>query len=174
MQMAENKICKTCYKEIDSRAKKCPYCHQVQGFWGWFFWPGLGFAIVMLMIYLPIAVWMQRLMGPGKRFAEYRNQIKISNPQITFSDSDKCGMKVVVLLTIANSSEVDWQDLQFNAIFSDANGVVFDADQDKKFAMALDAKDSSRIKISFPREFAKERYKSVEVKVTHATQAGKI
>lgn len=166
------KTCRTCYSEIDSRAKKCPYCHTWQKILS-FQSPLVTLFVALVPAILAISIFpifMSKMFDPGRDFQLYRDQIEVVRSEIKFGE-DNCGPTVVVLGTIRNNSEVTWSDVQFEAMFFDKDMKAVDAGQDKKYSFVFPPNDESVFVLSFRRQFPKEQYAHHKVRVLWAKDA---
>ncbi len=166
------KTCKTCYSEIDSRAKKCPHCHTWQSILS-FNHPLIAVfvALVPAVLFISIfPVFMSKMFDPGRDFQLYRDQIEVVQSEIKFGE-DNCGPTVVVLGTVRNHSDVTWSDVQFEALFFDKDMKIVDAGQDKKYSSVFPLKGESAFVLSFRRQFPQEQYAHHKVRVLWAKDA---
>jgi len=176
--MGEKKICKSCFEEMDSRAKKCPHCLELQS---GFFLLGGKIALVLAIIVMVIVGWQLVSLAfrkPHKlpAFAEpvpssdYKNQVKAVDPRMAFDETGSCP-QVLVYFTAVNHGKSKLRSLQYSVEFADANDAVFDLDTDTQVFTVIDANSTLPIKLSFRQDFVKERYKGVRVQVTNAESA---
>jgi hypothetical protein len=169
MEEITSKICKMCYKEIDSRAKKCPYCQHWQNKFSmtvrhpaFALFLTMGFIVVFGVIFESLFVF-----DKGESFANYRNQIKINKTELKFGETGR-GPTVVVMGEIKNNSALSWKDIQLEVRFYDNNEELSDTDQENKYSFFVPANDVSPFKISIPREFPEEQYASFQVRILSA------
>jgi hypothetical protein len=157
--------------EVNSKAKKCPYCHQWQSKLALLYSPQALAVIPVILIYLIMVFFFSNMFGSGENFTEYRDQIEVTDVEIKFSDNSNCGQKVLVLGTITNSSDVSWDEIVFDIQFYDANNNFIDTDQEEKYSFMILANDTSKFKVSMPRDFPAEMYDSCKIRVLSAKDA---
>ncbi|MHC4543571.1 MAG: FxLYD domain-containing protein [Planctomycetota bacterium] len=172
MEEVTSKTCKMCYKEMDSRAKKCPYCQHWQSKFSKIVWhPAfavfliMGFIVVFGVIFESLFVF-----DKGEDFAPYRNQITIRKSELKFGETSH-GPTVVVMGEIKNNSNLSWKDVQLEVRFYDNNNKLIDTDQKNKYSFVIPANDISTFKVSIPREFPEEQYANCKVRILSAKDA---
>lgn len=171
MEEITSKICKMCYKEIDSRAKKCPYCQH----WQYkismvVFHPAFGVFIVLipfLLVYIFVGLMFKGMFDKGEDFTPYRNQITINESELKFGETS-CGPTVVAMGIMTNNSSLSWEDVQLEVRFYDKENELIDTDQKNKYSFVVPANDISTFKVSIPREFPEEQYASCKVRILSA------
>jgi hypothetical protein len=107
----------------------------------------------------------------GENFAEYKDQVTITDVNMKFSDNSDCGQKVLVLGTITNSSDVSWDEIVFEIRFYDTDNNFIDTDHEEKYTFMVPVNDSSTFKVSMPRDFPTEMYDSCKIRVLSAKDA---
>lgn len=163
-----------CYKQIDNRARKCPYCHHWQSkFSTVVFHPAFGVAMVLiplLTVFILAGLMFQDMFDRGEEFSNYKDQITIADSQLKFGESEG-GPTVVVMGNMMNSSNIPWEHIQLEVRFYDGNKKLIDTDQKQKYFFVVPANDVSTFKVSIPREFPEEEYTTFEVRVLSAKEA---
>jgi hypothetical protein len=174
MSSMSTKTCRTCYMEIDSRARKCPHCHQWQGKLDKVILnPGFAalLGIIPLLIFAAVMIFcLQPMFDQGRDFQSYRDQIEVTQSEIKFGQ-DNCGPTVVVLGTVQNHSDVTWKDVQFAVEFFDKDKKLADADQTNKYFSVFPANDQCAFTVSFRRQFPQEQYVTGKARVVSARDA---
>ena len=170
MEENEKKLCKMCYKEIPSRAKKCPYCLHWQNKFSMIGWNPALPIIIFLIPYIIIWYMFVSMFDKGKDFTPYRNQITISNSEIRFGEK-KSGETIAVVGTMSNSSSIPWKDIQIEVRFYDSNGKMVDTEQQKDYPYEIPANGSAAFKVSTLREFPKDQYAKYDVVIISAQDA---
>ena len=171
MSTSTTKTCKMCYMNIDSRARKCPYCHL----WQTRLSTALNHPLaVMSFVLIPmVAIWAamgvvwSKTFDPGRDFQPYRDQIEVTQSEIKFGQ-DNCGPTVVVLGTVRNQSDVTWKEVQFAAQFFDKDNRLVDAGQENKYLFVFPANDECAFTVSFRRQFPQEQYTTCKARVVSA------
>ncbi len=133
MEQGEMKLCKMCFKDIDTRAKKCPYCQHWQHKLYHLIYSPVFAAIFFVILVVGFNFVIRDRFGPGQDFDSYRERVSITNSEFKFG-GNKCGSTVVVMGKIRNATELAWRDLQFEVIFYDQNGQMTDTEQENKFS----------------------------------------
>jgi hypothetical protein len=72
-----------------------------------------------------MGIFLDSMLGQGRDFAEYRNQIRVVTSAMDFSQTDKEPYITTVGL-LTNSSEFAWKDVQLEAQYFDDNGKLVD------------------------------------------------
>ena len=100
-------------------------------------------------------------------FADYKNQIAISESRIEFGNNS-CGETVAIIGKIKNQSELNWKDITYEIIFYDAKKNVSDTGQENEFSFILPATEEVPFKVSMKKEFDFEKYQSYEIRLVSA------
>lgn len=171
MEEITSKICKMCYKEIDSRAKKCPFCQHWQNKFSMVVWhPAFAVFLIMipyLVVFIFAGVMFESMFDKGEDFTPYRNQITINKTELKFGETSY-GPTVVVMGEIKNNSNLSWKDVQLEVRFYGNNEKLVDTDQKNKYSFVVPANDISTFKVSIPREFPEVQYTSFKVRILSA------
>ena len=171
MEEITSKTCKMCYKEIDSRAKKCPYCQHWQSKISMIVWhPAFAVFLIMipyLIVFSSVRLIFKSMFDQGEDFTPYRNQIIINKSEPKFGETSH-GPTVVVMGEIKNISNLSWKDVQLEVRFYDKDNNLIDTDQKEKYSFVVPANDISTFKVSIPREFPEEQYASCKVRILSA------
>jgi hypothetical protein len=170
MEQNDTKFCKMCYQQIDSRARRCPFCHHWQNKLSSIV-SGPTVAVIVLVIALIVPTLLTRhILDKGKDFGHYKNQVQIAQSQLTFGKNVSCP-SVIVLGRLKNTGNVSWKSLQFEATFFDHKGKLMDTGQDEKYFFILKAKSEAPFKVSLKREFPVEDYASYAIRIISAKDA---
>lgn len=170
MEPSTVKTCKMCYKEIDSLAKKCPYCQHWQNKLSMIvFHPATALLPIVIPLAIAIAVFVPfyNMFSEGEDFTAYRNQIEIVKTEMKFGEN-KHGGSVAVIGTMINNSNVPWENVHLEVQFYDSEKNLIDTEQKGKYSFVVPANDSSTFKVSIAREFPEEQYDSCKVRVLSA------
>lgn len=163
------KTCSTCYMDIDSRAKKCPYCHHWQGAFNRIIYhPSFPiFPIVLLIILITIIFTLKDKPAPEKNFDFYRSKIQITNSKMDLSENKRYEyVNIIGMINI--DTDVSWEGVHFEAKFYDKNKNLIDTSQEDKFNFVLPAHEKIPFKVSFIRQRPKEDYSTYEVRIISA------
>jgi hypothetical protein len=178
-KMEENntKICKMCYKEIPSKARKCPYCQHWQSKFSMIAWNP---ALPVVIFLLPFAFFMYMIGGMlnmfdrGEDFTPYRDKITITGSELKFGEKKVCetvAETVAIVGTMSNSSSIPWKDVQIEVRFYDSDGKMIDSEQQKDYPLEVPADGNAAFKVSTLREFPKEQYVTYQVSIISARDA---
>jgi hypothetical protein len=167
MEPSTLKTCKMCYKEISSRAKKCPYCLHWQYKMSMMIFHPLMALLPMAIVLVALGFFRQTIFSKGEDFTAYRDQIEIIETQLKFGENE-CGGSVVVMGTMVNSSDAPWEDVHLEVQFYDSEKNLMDTEQKEKYSFVVPANDSSTFKVSIKREFPEEQYDSCQVRILSA------
>ena len=163
----DEKTCKMCCMDIPKQARKCPYCLHFQNRWSLlFFHP----AFAACFAFLPLAgmmVFIAAVFDTGENFEVYKDQIHITDSQISFGDT-KSDATIAVIGTITNASRVSWKEISFHVDFMDASGKRVDVGEREDYSFRLPAGENSSFKVSFRREFPVSNYVKQVVRVVGA------
>ena len=167
METSTLKTCKTCCKEINSSAKKCPYCQHWQNKISLVVFHPVMAILSIVILYGILVFFSQAMFSEGEDFTEYRDQIEIVKTELKFGEN-RYGGSVAVVGTMINSSNVPWEDVYLEVQFYDSEKKLIDTTQDDKYAFIIPANDSSTFKVSITREFPEEQYDSCKVRIISA------
>lgn len=170
METIGKKTCKICYQEIDSRAKKCPYCHHWQRPWLAISYSPVVAALPLAMMLLAFGILMHRTFGGGESFDLHRGELQIKGSEMTFGTQSNCchGATVDVLGTLKNTGSVSWKDVNVEVQFFGQDGKLVDGGQQMQYALEVPAAGEAVFKVSMRREFPQETYKEHKIRVLSA------
>ena len=77
----------------------------------------------------------------------------------------------MVIGKVKNLSPVEWKDVRFQVDFFDPKGQLFDTGQQEGYTWRLLAGQETAFKVSFHRQFPKEKYASYKVRLISAVDA---
>jgi len=174
MEERLTKTCKTCFEQIDERARKCPHCRTLQGkAQGWIVRHPFIFALLCFLPFV-LLIALNKYITPNillrREPQPYTGQIKVVASELAFGES-KDGPVVCVIGRLRNDSNIPWSSIDLDAQFLDGNGKVVDVAQDRTYHyMLVDVLPYGEcgFKIRGPRDFPKEKYASVKIDVTYA------
>jgi len=154
-----------CRSDIADGAKRCPYCRSVQN---WLFNPFV-LATALLLLYLIIILMFgtmfHDIFDEGEPFENYKDALVISESKLEFGERN-CGPTIVVVGTIQNQSDVNWQGISLQVNCYNSENELFDTEQD--YAFLVPAGATIPFKVSFVREFPEAEYVRHEVTAVHA------
>lgn len=170
MEDSNLKLCKMCYQKIDLRARKCPFCHHWQNrIDSVLFHPAIA-VLPFAFVFIIVPLMMRSMFDPGESFDKYKDQVKITNSQMVFGQTD-CGQNLVILGTFKNNSDVSWKDIQLEARFFDHEGRLIDTGQKNEYFYILQENSEAPFKFSMKKEFPTEKYVTYSISVLNAKDA---
>jgi len=163
------KTCKMCFKEIDERAKKCPFCQhwqtKLQSFYR-----NPASAIIAAIAIMAFGSWfIDSLFSPKHDFESFKNKIEITKNSIEFGNNS-CGQTVAILGSIKNNSQIDWRAVKFEIVFYDNDNNVTDTEQIEKYSFSLPANEEVPFKLSMKKEFDDTRYIGHRIRIISARE----
>jgi hypothetical protein len=170
----QTKTCKMCGMAIPIVGKKCPYCHHWQHWFSLSLQHPLGvllFAVIpVVVLYAVMVMFISTLIREGEPFSKHSDQVTIVESKMEFGD-DQCGPAVVVIGKVKNVSPVDWKDVHFQVDFFDRKGQFFDTGQQEAYSWRVLSGQETAFKVSFHRQFPKDRYANYKVRVISGVDA---
>ncbi len=160
-----------CCSEINSTAKKCPYCRHWQNKVTMALYHPASAVVVILIFFIFMQQFYTNAFGPGKDFNIDKAYIKISDTKMQFGEN-KCGQSIVILGNIKNDSEIVWKNPHFEIIFYDKNKNLIDTDQDEQYGFILPTNEQIPFKVSVSRQFPEEMYGSFKIRILSAREKG--
>jgi hypothetical protein len=160
-----------CCSEIDSRAKKCPFCRHWQNKISLVLWHPTFAIAVILIFYILFQQFFVSQFEPGKDFNIDKGNIIIKDTAMEFGEN-KCGHAIVILGKIENNSNVSWRHPHFEIKFYDKNKNLVDTDQEEKYDFILPTKEEVPFKVSISRQFPEEQYNSFDIRIISASEKG--
>ena len=168
----ETKKCRMCKSEIAVDAKKCPYCRSFQN------WLSRLFVLVAVPMLLCIFVMLLLTMMitsildegepcEGELFKNYKEALVISESELIFGGK-KDDPTVVVVGSIQNRSDVNWNRIYLQVNCYNSEDKLFDTEQDSDYSLLVPAGTTIQFKVSFEREFPEAEYVRHEVMAVHA------
>ncbi len=168
------KPCPMCRKQISQKARKCPYCHQFQG-WARFtiialsVSPVLLFALLVTPIFLTIDS-LRDFASEDTAFEDYPDAIQVVESLISFGQSPEGEPTVVVTGTVKNNSDLNWKELYMEVAFRGPDGKLVDVGHRRDVVLIVRAGDTANFKVSTPREFPEAQYTSHVARVKWAKE----
>ncbi|MCM8533153.1 MAG: hypothetical protein NE330_18440 [Lentisphaeraceae bacterium] len=131
------KNCKSCQKEIDEKATKCPYC---QGYQKWGKSPqilGLIFPLIFIpIIFTSTGLWNQ------KDYIDYKDSFQVETVSSSIDNNYK-----IHTYKISNSTAHKWKNITYQFIGTDKSGKVVIVKSDAAYSWAVMPNSSSMISI---------------------------
>ena len=104
------KPCRSCFKEIDDKATKCPYCQSFQGKWK----GSQSLSLFFVLPFLAFSFWNLYKIN-GASFQDNKSLISIS--EISHINGG-------YIFEIDNRSDLKWTSPMVQIVFKDAQGKV--------------------------------------------------
>ena len=161
------KTCGMCQMEIPATARKCRYCQHYQSrTWRVVYHPAFAAAFLMLPMFVMLLA-ISSILDSGEAFGDFRDQIKITNSELTFGETQS-GPTIAVIGTVQNNSSIPWKEVTFHSDFFDAAGKRIDVKQEEQYSFVVPSQEEISFKISFRREFPEPDYARHTVRVVSA------
>jgi hypothetical protein len=129
------KKCKSCRKDIDPEATKCPYCQAYQN---WIQSPQI-LSLICPLVFIPI-IFMSTGLWNKKLYKDYKDFF--SSEIVNKVDGDR---RDVYTYRINNTSDIKWQDISFQLIAYDENDKVILVESKSEYAWVIMPKESNMI-----------------------------
>jgi len=170
----KTKLCRTCYEEIDERARRCPHCLAWQTtraflFGSQFLWLPV---LVLAAWFMPVLM-ARALVGPFFRsgtYVVYDGQIEVTESRMLFGDT-KDGPVVFVVGRLKNNSDIGWDDIELQAQFFDESHALVNVEAESHYGRHIMPRGESAFKVRGPADLPRERYARYAVMVTGAVDA---
>lgn len=168
METTTKKTCKICFQEIDTRAKKCPYCHHWQRPWLAISYSPIIAALPFGLVLLGFGFLMHKTFSSGEPFEQHRDELQVKEAHMTFGNITNSGPTVVVLGTFKNTGRFSWKDINVEVQFLGADGKLVDGGQRLQYSLDAPAGGEAVFKVSMKREFPQDLYKDYKIKILSA------
>lgn len=126
------KHCKSCKKEIDSDATKCPYCQAYQV---WYKNPQT-YGVVFPLAFMILLFYMMGIFG-SPDFEDYKEKIKTEK-----QSEAMVGNYYFVNFKITNETDLTWNQISYNLISYDKDDAVLVSESGHEFRWHLPANES--------------------------------
>ena len=126
-ETGETKTCPLCAEEVKASARVCPHCRHWLRKWS-FLNPHVSVAVavaIWVLVGVCFTAFINRVLGPKTDFAQYRDQIRVSNSQYS-QGMHGSNLWNTVVGTLTNDSSVGWKDVEVEAQFFDKSGKMID------------------------------------------------
>ena len=128
--MAENestKVCPHCAETIKAAAVVCPHCRYWQKKWSLYNPKVLTLLgiVVMTVYFIGVGIFMDKVFGPKRDFAEFRDQIVVVDSQVSHRMWSS-NIWVAVVGVVTNRSDAGWKNVGMEAQFFDKSGTLVD------------------------------------------------
>ncbi len=82
-----------------------------------------------------------------KDFADSKSLLEVKNSKVDITQKE-CGARVTIIGTIYNSSEIAWEDFNFEAQFYNENDELIDTISDQNYDLLVLPNDESTFKVT--------------------------
>lgn len=137
----EHKQCKSCNKEIDIKAKKCPYCYSYQK---WYYNIS-NYSSVIFLIFFIVFMYFNPIFNDVK-FKKHTNEVNVKIRDIKHlvgKDKKYLGINLV----IKNDSKYDWENAVFELTYYDGNGKINFTENVSEYRFYLAGKETKNYSI---------------------------
>ncbi len=145
------KKCKSCKKEIDDLATKCPFC---QGYQQWFRNPQY-FGFLFFIPLLGFMLW-QTNSFKSKSFEEYRNRVAVEEVRIVQSDD---GKKDILTYNVKNDTDLTWKSIVFEINGYDDHGNLVLTNSESEYAWIVQPRSQSYLSATVVRNANVKKWK---------------
>ena len=133
------KPCKSCKKEIDDAAIKCPYCQAYQS---WYRSPQL-FGILFPLLMLPLMFYVMGVWGQAQ-FNDYRSAFTVKK----ISEAVVEG-KPTITYQIENNTDRTWNRIDYTMLYKGKSGQILNADAGSSYYWSIEPKSSKYLTVDF-------------------------
>ena len=131
------KKCKSCRKDIDPEATKCPYCQAHQN---WIRSPQV-LSLIFPVVFIPI-IFMTTGLWNKKSYKDYEHLF--SSEIVNKVDGDR---RDIYTYRVNNNSDIKWKDISFQVIGYDENNQVILVDSQSEYSLDYYAQESNMISV---------------------------
>ncbi len=161
------KTCKMCLKEIDQRARKCPYCQHYQFVIRTIIHNPSFILISFVLGWLLVLWFMDNRTEPKDYLNSYSDHVEILNSRIEFG-SNSCGETVTIIGNLKNKSDIEWSSPEFEIKYYDKDNNFTDTEQVDKHSFNIPANETLPFKLSMRKEFDGSKYIGYDVRIINA------
>lgn len=159
----DTKQCKECFKDVDVKATKCPYCQAHQGTFVRFWHSPIGPFVPAIVFFLGFFVFFKGIVFSDPIY-DVDNTLELSQSEFHFVDSD-CGTKVTLIGSIKNKSDLALRNPTFDVVYYDAEKRIVDAISHQSYGLVLPPRSAKTFKVSEIASAEKSLYISSKVSV---------
>ena len=126
----------------------------------------------MMLMFLGGVIWLQHLLGPGRDFENFKDQIVIINPEMHFGQATN-GNFISTIGQIRNDSPYAWKDFQLEVQYFDKDGRMIDTRTENRYGDLLPSGATQAFRIRGPADKAEGAYSTQKVFVRSAKDSRK-
>jgi len=141
MEVNGTKYCKSCVREIEHEATKCPYCQSYQN---WYRNPQYWSQIILLPM-IAFMFWNTGMFGKPK-FADYQDDFSITLEKNLLIQKTKARL---ITYKIKNNSNYKWRSIEYTVVNKKANEVI-SAHQGSEYSWLIQPHGESLLSVHVP------------------------
>ncbi len=171
---AETKSCRTCYGQMDARARRCPHCGQWNTKWAFLYSPPFLTASAYVFGIAFFGLFAVKCLGfsAARDFADYKDQLVVSESRMVFGE-DEWGPTCSVVGQVRNNSRFTWEHVEIDAMFLDEAGKLVDVASASAFGEHILPGGERGFKAETRAALPPEQYASYKVHVRWARDPGR-
>jgi hypothetical protein len=141
--MAETitKTCPICYSTVDARAKKCPHCHSLLGFYKVLIPAMVCAGILGFFGFIAILIWAASP-GPRPVPSDLAGNIKVVSSKHYFAPSSNNGTTTVIIGSLSNTGDQTINSPEIEARFYNKENELIDLFTDSYFGRIAPHKET--------------------------------
>jgi len=163
--------CKDCFKGIQSKTARCPFCQSYQGRLNRIF-STPPYSVLLQAVPLGLMYFLFIFVRPFSiNEVDNPQGLLVKNSSLKIQEQ-KFGTSVTILAEMDNTTDKSYEDIHFNVkIFNKSNEIV-DAFSTRDFSLLIPQKNNIAFKIinNYKISIDSSQYNSAEIKVIKATK----
>jgi hypothetical protein len=170
------KICQQCKEEIKASAKKCRYCHSMQGGFSAAlsnpaYTPFVGIALAIPLM-LGVFYFFSRSFFDRnvKDFEKYRSLVAVQDSKIHYAKEGDNNF-VSTIGTIKNNSDKKWKELRIEVQYFNQSGALIDTQSYSDYSLVLLPNTEQAFRVREPADKPEAEYASHKVFIRDARDA---
>lgn len=169
------KICQQCKEEIKANAKKCRYCHSMQGGFSATlsnpaYAPFVGILVAVPFMFAAFYFISSTFDRDKKEFEKYRSLVIVQDSKIHYAKEGDEGF-ISTIGTIKNNSDKKWNDLRIEVQYFNQSGALIDTRTDPVYSLVLLPNTEHAFRVREPADKPETEYASHKVFIRDARNA---
>ncbi|MBU1620987.1 MAG: hypothetical protein KJ556_12015 [Gammaproteobacteria bacterium] len=144
------KTCKSCIKEIDNAASKCPYC---QSFQIWYKNPQI-FGFIFPLVFIPVMFYSMGIWF-NKNYPGNEHLFEVKEIGISPGEHNRLALNYL----IANKSDTKWHNISYEVSVFDAAGKLLFVKTGQDYSWLVQPNQSSYLTIELDNNLKAEKWK---------------